>query len=82
MTSTLRRRKCEANRLAAGLCIRCGSEPRDPGVSFGKSCRQINRRKMKSRRRLFDRYRLCQRCGAQRDSVRHKYCAECRASDC
>lgn len=81
MNSTLRRRKCEANRVAAGLCIRCGIGAPDGGTTYCSGCRRARRKKMKSRRRLFDRLRLCQRCGSQRETRALAYCAACRSKD-
>lgn len=83
---TLRRRRLERQRKAAGLCCNCGREPARPNRRLGETCAERLRQKLGSRagkgpnaweeRTLAA--RRCLGCGKPRQDLGKTHCDFCR----
>lgn len=73
----IRRVDTAKDRLAEGLCIRCGLLPHDAGRQSCADCRRKDRLTLAETRRQRRESGLCERCGRKPATVRQKHCEAC-----
>ena len=64
-------------RIANGLCKRCGQRPPTEGLESCEGCREKSKKRLASARQEREEKGLCERCGREPRSVKDKWCENC-----
>ena len=65
-------------RLAQGLCVKCGMEPKRPNANTGESCALTVQRKRSESTQLAQQSRTCTRCRSEDAEPGYARCSQCR----